>query len=287
MSDESSRAETLAQMRHEIAHPRPSVSAALATLTVPEGGRVLDAGCGPGPHLGLFLDAVGPTGSVVGLDQDAAAIEVARELWADAITTDRLRLQPGDLMALPFPDASFDLAWTSLALHHVADPSVALRELRRVVAPGGQVVVLDADASDGFPFLPWPPDLEERVRAALFRGAADGYAGKIDYVYHPYLGRSLPRLLREAGLVDVRIQALVDVDQAPLPPRRAAEWRAWFRGWLDGRLLDYLAPTDREAVLALIEEGSPTDLLTSPDFFLCRTWLLAIGRVDAPARPSP
>jgi SAM-dependent methyltransferase len=200
------------------------------------------------------------------------------ELWADEIAVGRLRLQVGDLMELPFGDSSFDLTWTSSALHHVPDPAVALSELTRVVAPGGVVAILDADASGGFPFLPWPPELEERVRAALFRGAAENYGGKLDYVYHPYLGRNLPRLLREAGLTEIRLLAFADVDQAPLEDGRAAEWREWFRGWVEGRLHDYLAPTDREAVLALIEPDHPDDLLSSPVFFLVRTWLLAIGR---------
>jgi SAM-dependent methyltransferase len=253
------------------------VTAALASLAPPTGGRVLDAGCGPGPHLGLLLDAVGPTGSVVGIDQDEGALDVAAELWADATVARRLRLQPGDLMHLPFDAATFDLAWTSLALHHVAEPTMALRELRRVVVPGGLVAVLEADASGAFPFLPWPPELEARVRAAFFRGAAEQYGGKLDEPYHPFLGRSLPRLLREAGLREIRLHAYVDVDQAPLPPERLAHWRDWFRGWLDGRLHDYLAPADRAAVLALVDEGQPTDVLTSPDSFLCRTWLLVSG----------
>ena len=204
MSDEAARTKQIAHVREEAAQPRPSVTAALASLGIPANGRVLDAGCGPGPHLGLLLDAVGPRGTVEGLDLDADSLAVAAEVWDAAVAAGRLRLHPGDLMDLPFADASFDLSWTSLALHHVPEPAVALRELARVVVPGGMVAVLDADASAGVPLLPWPPEIEARLRAALVRGAAENYGGKLDYVYHPFLGRDLTRLLREAGLTRIR-----------------------------------------------------------------------------------
>ena len=53
------------------------------------------------------------------------------------------------------------------------------------------------------------------------------------------------------------------------------------RGWLDGRLQPYLAPTDRDQILALVDPQSPSYVLTDRDFFLSRTWLLATGQVPA------
>jgi SAM-dependent methyltransferase len=269
----------LAEARYEVAHPRPSVVAAIGALGVRAGQRTLDAGCGPGAQLGLWLDAVAPGGRVVGLDLEADHVRVAAALWPDHLASGALALETGDVGRLPFAGGAFDLAWASLVLHHVAEPVVALRELARVVAPGGLVAVLDGDGGGSFPCLPWPPDLEERVRAAAWRGAVDNYGGKIDGPYHPYLGRDLPRFLREAGLSKIELRAFADVDTAPLDPPRETELREWFRSWLDGRLHAYLAPRDRAAVLALVDPGHPDDLLGSPDFFLCRTWLLVTGRV--------
>ena len=69
------------------------------------------------------------------------------------------------------------------------------------------------------------------------------------------------------------------IDRAPLDSHREAALRDWFRGWVEGRLQPYLAPVDRERLLALVDPDDPADLLTDPDFFLSRTWFLASGRV--------
>jgi ubiquinone/menaquinone biosynthesis C-methylase UbiE len=269
----------LAEARYDVAHPRPSVVAAIATLDLHAGQRVLDAGCGPGAQLGLLFDAVAPGGSVTGLDLDDDNLEVAAALRPDRVASGSLRITSGDITRLPFDTASFDASWTSLVLHHVDDPSAAVRELARVVSPGGLVAVLDGDDGASFPFLPWSPELEHRVRDAVMRGAAENYGGALDYTYLPYLGRELPRLLREAGLTDVSVRPVADIDTAPLDPHRETELQEWFRGWVDGRLRDYLAPRDRAAILNLVDRENPGYLLGSPDFFLCRTWLLVTGRV--------
>jgi SAM-dependent methyltransferase len=282
--DGEARDRMLAKTRYEVAHPRPSIVAAVTALPLRPGQRVLDAGCGPGPHLGFFLDAVAPGGSVVGVDLERDRLEVAADLWSEPVAAGALRLEAGDLTRLPFADGAFDLTWSSMVLHHVADPVAALRELARVVAPGGVVAVLDADGGGSFPCLPWPPALEDRVRAAAWNGAAENYGGMVDEPYLPYLGRTLPRLLREAGLTDVDFQALAEVDRAPLDPPRETELRDWFRGWFDGRLRPYLAPADREALLALFDPEHPTYLLGDPAFFLARTWFFATGRVAGAAR---
>ena len=88
---DDARGRMLAQVRHEAAQPRPSVVAALAALGPAAGWRVLDAGCGPGPHLGLILDAVAPGGTVVGLDLEADRLEVAAAHRAEDVAAGRLR----------------------------------------------------------------------------------------------------------------------------------------------------------------------------------------------------
>jgi SAM-dependent methyltransferase len=273
------RERKLAEAGYDVAHPRPSVVSAIGALGLLAGQRVLDAGCGPGAQLGLLLDAVAPGGRVVGLDLDPENVEVAVSLWPDRLASGALSLESGDVTGLTIAGGAFEVAWTSLVLHHVDDPGAALRELARVVAPGGLVAVLDGDDGVSFPFLPWAPDLEERVRAAVRRGAAENFGGHLDYTYHPYLGRDLPRLLREAGLSEITVDAVADVDRAPLEPAREARLQEWFRGWVDGRLRDYLAPRDRAAVLALVDPENPAYVLADPDFFLSRIWLLVTGRV--------
>lgn len=98
------------------------------------GRRVLDAGCGSGP-LSAALQARGAT--VTGFDVSAAMVDLAhRRLGEDA------DLHVADLGApLPFPDAAFDDAVASLVLHYLADWSGPLAELRRVLRPGGRLLV--------------------------------------------------------------------------------------------------------------------------------------------------
>lgn len=268
-----------AEAAYEIAHPPESVLAAVTALGLRPGMRVLDIGCGPGAHLGLFADAVDPGGEVVGLDIAPKHLSVAAELCAERVATGALRVVDGDLHALPFEAGTFDVAWSSATLHHEVEPGAVLAEWARVVRPGGAVAVMDGDSAGSFPLLPWPRALEQRLRAAAFRAAEEHYGGKLPYHFDGYIGRRLPRLLREAGLTEVSFHAFADVDRAPLDPPREAELRGWFLGWFAGRLADFLAPHDHARFAALFDPRSADYLLGHPDFFHARTRFMAVGRV--------
>ncbi|HEX5501136.1 MAG TPA: methyltransferase domain-containing protein [Thermomicrobiales bacterium] len=271
--------ELRAEMVDEIARPRQSVVAALDALALGPGTRVLDVGCGAGPHLGLFAGRIAPGGAVVGLDSSAERLALAAELWADQLAAGTIALRAGDGCALPFDAATFDLAWSSAVLHHIERPGDFLAEQARVVRPGGHVAVLDADAAGSFPCIPWPPDLEHRARAAAWAALAADFDGALPYHFAGYVGRQLPRLLREAGLRAVRLHAVNDVDRAPLDPRREEGLRRWFVRWFEERLRDFLPPRDGRRFLALFDPASPDYLLASPDFFQVRTYYLAAGMV--------
>jgi demethylmenaquinone methyltransferase / 2-methoxy-6-polyprenyl-1,4-benzoquinol methylase len=102
------------------------------------GERVLDVATGTGDLAFLEKAAVGPEGQVVGVDSCAAMLEVARRRQRGAID-----FQDGDAMDLRFPDASFDVVTIGFGLRNVADRGQALREFRRVLRPGGRLMVLD------------------------------------------------------------------------------------------------------------------------------------------------
>jgi SAM-dependent methyltransferase len=189
-----------------------------------------------------------------------------------------LALFLGLAAALPSASDACDVAWSAAAFHHRADQEAVVAELARVVRPGGLVAILDADNSLSFPVLPWPPDLEARLREAAQQGEAKRYGGKLSYVFDGHAGRKLPRLFREAGLVERRLFAFSDVDQASLTPRREDEIRNWLLGSFLERLRDELAPRERERYQALLDPETEAYLLRDPDCFLVRTWLLATGR---------
>lgn len=101
-----------------------------------KGKRVLDAGCGDGTY---SIAAAERGARVTGVDMSADMLEAARARSAGrGVTVD---WRQGDVLALPFPDSSFDLAIAIALLCLVSDPPGAVRELSRVLVPGGRLVV--------------------------------------------------------------------------------------------------------------------------------------------------
>lgn len=106
-----------------------------------EGDRVLDCATGTGDLAFAFRRAVGPAGSVVGTDFCAPMLEVARrKAQARGLA---VRFEEADALALPFESGAFDVASIAFGIRNVDDPLACLREMARVVRPGGRVVVLE------------------------------------------------------------------------------------------------------------------------------------------------
>ncbi len=106
--------------------------------------RVLDVACGPG----IVVEALARgAGEVVGCDVTPEMIAKARARCASAGLTN-VSFTPGRAEALPFDDASFDVAVSRSAMHHFADPAAALREMARVVRRGGRVITVDVMSAE-------------------------------------------------------------------------------------------------------------------------------------------
>jgi ubiquinone/menaquinone biosynthesis C-methylase UbiE len=101
------------------------------------GERVLDVACGTGIVTRLAADRVGATGQVTGLDLNPGMLAVARSL--PAVTRVEMDWQEGSALALPFPEATFDVVLCQLGLQFFPDRPTALREMRRVLQDGGRV----------------------------------------------------------------------------------------------------------------------------------------------------
>lgn len=264
---------------HELNSPRDSVVAAIDALDLQPGMSVLDIGCGPGVHLPLFARRIQPGGQITGLDVDPERLELGRELLAQTQELDRITLRQGDLHTLPFAKNSFDVVWMALVLHHEELPFDVVRSILPVVKPGGRLAILEGDGGGSFPLLPWPPAFELRLRAAALRADQERYDESLPYGFTGYLGRQLPALLCEAGLIEVRLRAFADVRQMPLSEWDREDIQDWIVNSFGRRMRDYLAPRDWEALAGSVDPEHQDYLLNDPGFFLTRTWYLVTGRV--------
>jgi ubiquinone/menaquinone biosynthesis C-methylase UbiE len=114
----------------------------LKAAGVSPGERALDVGCGPGYFARMLARAVGPEGSVIGVD---AAPEMVEYAARKAGKLPNCRFEAGTAEALSFPDASFDVVVSSLMLHHLPEEArqKAVAEMARVLRPGGRLVLAE------------------------------------------------------------------------------------------------------------------------------------------------
>ena len=121
-------------------------NALIAQSRVMPGQRVFDAATGTGDLALAFAPLVGPTGAVIGGDFSEPMLELARQKQAARLPQSRypwLHFQFADVMKLPFESESFDIVSISFGIRNVADAESGLRELARVLKPGGTLLVLE------------------------------------------------------------------------------------------------------------------------------------------------
>jgi demethylmenaquinone methyltransferase/2-methoxy-6-polyprenyl-1,4-benzoquinol methylase len=175
----------------------------------PAGGRALDVCCGTG-DFALELARQGASG-VVGVDFGREMLTLAARKAQAAGLAGRAQWQLADALTMPFPDNAFVCATSGFSLRNVDDVGRALREMARVVAPGGRVVVLELTPVRSRLFGP--------IFRAYFRGLVPLVGGlmtgdRAAYTYLPDSVLAFPTadaladLMRNAGLVEVRYRLL-------------------------------------------------------------------------------
>jgi SAM-dependent methyltransferase len=105
-------------------------------------GNILEVGSGPG-RLAVLLARQAPTLKVTGVDISPEMVERAARRAEEAGLGEGVRFEVGDVGALPFAEASFDGAVSTLSLHHWPDPARGLAEIHRVLKPGGEALIYD------------------------------------------------------------------------------------------------------------------------------------------------
>lgn len=163
------------------------------------GARVVEIGCGPRGSLDLLAERVGPGGTVTGIERDEETVRLAREFVADRKLGNVVVVQ-GDARATGLPRGAFDLATARLVLVNVPQPEQIVAEMAALVRPGGKVLLCEAD---------WVGHLCDPPLAAWNRiiDLLLAYSNKngIDH----FVGRRVPRMLREAGLIEIQVDPII------------------------------------------------------------------------------
>jgi ubiquinone/menaquinone biosynthesis C-methylase UbiE len=128
------------------------------------GDRVLDCGAGTGSTALLAAHKAGPAGRVTLFDMSDGMMAVAKEKMAAAGYLERAEFRIGDMLALPFADASFDVALSTYSMCPLYDPARGAAELYRVVRPGGRIGI----AHSTEPETPWVKWLADRVEDVVW-----------------------------------------------------------------------------------------------------------------------
>ncbi|PXY28486.1 methyltransferase type 11 [Prauserella muralis] len=192
------------------------------------GGELLDVGCGPGMLVRRLLDTRPGDFHITACDQSRAMIKAAADRVAGA---DDVDLTVARIEDLPFPDESFDVVLAMGVLEYT-DAARALRELARVVRPGGLVLVTMLNPHGPYRLFEW----------GVFWPALR-LLGRLERLLHVRTGRRhgaavsgiravapvrLRRMLREVGL---RPEDMVHYDLTPLVPPLDRVARRWARNW--------------------------------------------------------
>jgi ubiquinone/menaquinone biosynthesis C-methylase UbiE len=178
------------------------------------GFHVLDIGCGTGAITSGIAKAVGPEGSVVGVDRDESLLAIAREEHG---AIGNLRFESGDAALLAF-DGRFDFVASSRALLWMPDPGLAIAKMKQAAKSGGAVVVLDYNLAANCWEPEPPPEFRSFYSAFLEWRRANGWDN--------WMADHLPELFRAAGLAEVESAVQDEVVERGMPElaERAGIW---------------------------------------------------------------
>lgn len=232
----------------------PTTTRHLEALGVPAGGRCLEVGAGAGSIARWLCQAVGTDGRVVATDIETD--------FLGQLTETNLEVRCHNIVTDELEEGAFDLVHTRLVLEHIPERELCLKRLVAALAPGGTLVVEEFDWASLTAVDEGTAPLFDQVMAAVLETMRS--AG-----YDHLFARQVPRLIREAGLVDRGAEGWVPVVQAG---------SVMFRWW------QLTLAKMRPAVLARTSLTDDVldrylDMVSDPDFtFLFLTLITTWGR---------
>lgn len=250
----------------------PTVCSAIQALQFPLGSQGLDAGCGIGLQALLLAKAVGPTGQVTGLDMVPEFLLHAKEIVKKSGLSRQISFQGGDVNKLPYDNGTFDWAWSSDCVGYSASPEPlpVMKELARVVKPGGIVAILGWSSEK---LLPGYPLLEARLDATSSGIAPFVIGRKPELHFLRALG-----WFRDAGLVERTARTFAHGAYAPLSNDLRDALTALFEmRW--SSVEPELTEEDWSEYQRLCLPKSPEFILSQQDYYAFFTCSMFCGKV--------
>jgi demethylmenaquinone methyltransferase/2-methoxy-6-polyprenyl-1,4-benzoquinol methylase len=249
----------------------PLLRSVIQSLQLPHGSRGLDAGCGIGLQCQLLLEAIGTDGHIVGLDILPELLAYGTRMVEQAGLAGHIMFRQGSVSQLPFGEDSFDWAWSADCIGYPAgELSPTLKELIRVVKPGGSIFILGWSSQQ---FLPGYPLLEARLN-----GTCSGYLPFLkDKSPEQNFMRALGSFQR-MGLEEVQAQTYVGDVRAPLDPATRPALASLLE-MLWGMPQPEVTPEDWQEYQRLCKPDSTDFILNIPDYYGFFTYSMFRGRV--------
>ena len=250
---------------------KPVTLSAIRALKLLPGSSGLDVGCGYGAQAILLAEAVGPTGHVTGVDISQKFLDYGRDIVKSSGLLHCVSLEEGDMNTLPFDDNTFDWAWSASCVGYSPnDPLPALREMARVVKPGGRVIILVWSSET---LLSGYPVLEAHLRATSAGIAPFSQGMKPESHYLRMLAR-----FREIGLEERSVKVIPGEVNSPI----SIDLRKAMIGLLEMRWLGVeseLSEGDWTEFQRLTQPGSPDFMVDQPDYYAFFSYSMFQGRV--------
>ena len=249
----------------------PLLCSVIRSLHLPNGSSGLDAGCGIGLQTLLLADAVGTEGHITGVDILPELLAYGQDLIRRKGILERISFREADVSQLPFDENTFDWVWSADCIGYPAgELESLLKELMRVVKPGGDVILLGWSSQQ---LLPGYPLLEARLNATC-----SGYT--------PFLKEKAPEQnfmraghwLRKAGLEHTCAQTFVGELHSPVSNDIRTALMSLFE-MLWGNPQPETSPEDWRQYQVLCKPESPHFILDLPDYYAFFTYTVFRGKV--------
>ena len=253
----------------------PEIRPFLTELPIAPGSRGLDVGCGVGLYTLWLAEMVGPQGRVVAIDTSPERVADTEQRVQTSPMSDRIIVRQGDGTHLDEPGQSVDWIWCGDVLHHIDAAVKALKAFRRVLRPGGTIIIKESQVLQAL-FLPGHLQLERQLQRAEmeFQKAEAG-----EHSFQERRQRTL-ETMHQAGLRDVTTKTIVIQRQAPLDDitKQYIQQAIFDRTW-GPRLQPLLDDQTWVQRSALCEASSPQLILARSDYYCIYPLTLFIARV--------